>query len=667
MRKLILILFFITLFASFASAEVLVTQQPKGLYNLGDTMSIPVKITTLTDISELFTMRLICNGIETEVYKEYLILSAGDEKKREPYMPLIQSFIGKSTGTCKIKISLGAESQLTNEFQITDLIKVELKNQQTETAPGKEVLVEIEATKENGKAVNGLLELRVLGGNSSENIEVFDTVRNGYGSVTFSFPKETAAGSYLVSINVSEKDSQEEVTNKGFVDYTLRITQVPTNLEILFENNEVEPDSIMKLKTILHDQTGESIDSISFITIKNSEGVVMQQMEQATDTFLELPILYKEPSAEWTVKAESNNLTSESTFKILERAKVKTEILNRTLIITNIGNVYYNNTVTIKIENTTIGVYVSLDIDKSKKYLLSAPNGEYQVEVITLEGDNQVVKGVELTGKVIDIKESSEGVVRIIRHPISWIFMIMILGVFAFFMLKKDYRKSFFGRVNLPLGEKIKRDDAPSKKGLLSTANRAELSLSLKGDKQNASIACLKIKNFKEIQSGKGNVKETLQKIVSYAEGKKVNIYENQENIFFILAPVKTKTFDNEKTALDIAQKIKTELTEHNNLFKQKIEFGISLHHGTIVAKSEGEVLKFMSMGTLITTAKKISSISDEEILLSEKTTEKLAANLKTEKHEQSGITYYSIKEIKNRDEHKNFINSFLKRIEGKS
>ncbi|MFH1801210.1 MAG: hypothetical protein ABH804_00005, partial [archaeon] len=161
MRKLILILFFITLFASFASAEVLVTQQPKGLYNLGDTMSIPVKITTLTDMSELFTMRLICNGIETEVYKEYLILSAGDEKKREPYMPLIQSFIGKSTGTCKIKISLGAESQLTDKFQITDLIKVELKNQQTETAPGKEVLVEIEATKENGKAVNGLLELRV--------------------------------------------------------------------------------------------------------------------------------------------------------------------------------------------------------------------------------------------------------------------------------------------------------------------------------------------------------------------------------------------------------------------------------------------------------------------------------------------------------------------------
>jgi hypothetical protein len=665
MRKLILALFFVILFVSSVSSEILITQQPKDLYNLGDTMTIPVKITTLKDISGLFTMKLICNGLETEVYKEYIILSSGDEKIREPYIPLIQSFIGKSTGTCKIKISLDEESQLTDDFEITDFIKVELKDQQTETAPEKDVSVEIEATKENGEPVNGLMTLKVFR-NSSENILVSDVVKNGYGFVTFSFPKTTAAGNYLVSVNVSEEDSQGEITNKGFVDYTLKVTQVPTNLEIIFDNREVDPDSIIKVKAILHDQTGEKIGSTSLITIKNDKGVVMQQINQSTDTFLEVPILYKEPPAEWTVTAESNNLTGESTFRILEKAKVKTEILNKTLVLTNVGNVYYNNTVTVKIENTILKIPAALRVDESKKYLLSAPDGQYHVEVMTLEGGSQVAEGLELTGKVIDVKESSEGVVRIIRHPISWIFMIMVLGVLAFFMFRKESNRSFLKRVSLPLKEKIKKDIVQPKTNFLDSENRSELSLSIKGDKQTAGIVCLKLKNFREIQSGKGNVRETLQKIITYAQEKKAYMYENQDSIFFILAPVKTKTFDNEKTVLDISQKIKTELKEHNNMFKQKIDFGISVSSGTIVAKIEGSVLKFMSMGTLITTAKKIASFSDDDVFLSEKIREKLAATVRAEKHEQSGTVYYSIKEIKDRDEHKNFINNFLKRLEKK-
>ncbi|GAI79882.1 unnamed protein product, partial [marine sediment metagenome] len=117
------------------------------------------------------------------------------------------------------------------------------------------------------------------------------------------------------------------------------------------------------------------------------------------------------------------------------------------------------------------------------------------------------------------------------------------------------------------------------------------------------SVACLKIKNLKEVQSKKSKAEETLQKIVNIAEENKAVTYENQDNLFFILAPIKTRTFKNEKTAVEIAQKIKEILTEHNNLFKQKIEFGISLNYGTIIAKQEKNSLKFMSMGTLITTA----------------------------------------------------------------
>ena len=205
------------------------------------------------------------------------------------------------------------------------------------------------------------------------------------------------------------------------------------------------------------------------------------------------------------------------------------------------------------------------------------------------------------------------------------------------------------------------------KKSLINTRNKAELSLSLKGDKQNVSLICLKIKNLSEIETKKGNAKETLQKIVDTAEDKKSATYENQDNLFFILAPVKTKTFKNEKNAIETAKKIEDILKEHNRLSKQKIEFGISLNYGTIVARQETSALKFMSMGTLITTAKKIASLSEKEILLGEKIKEKLVSDIKTEKKTKNNVSFYKIKEMKqDREDHKEFIRSFLDRIERK-
>lgn len=656
------------LFISLASAEIIITEQPDELYNLGDTIKIPIKITTLTEISELFSMKLICNGIETEVYKEYLVLSAGEEAERKPSVPLIEGFIGRSTGTCRIKALLGEKSYLTNDFTISDLIKIELKNQKTEINPGEEFAIEVEATKENEKAVNGIMEIRIIMLNqTSENIEVTDTIKKGYGYATMFFPANTKANQYLISINISEKDTQGRTTNKGFIDYNIKVLQVPTSLEIILENENIEPDTNALIKTILHDQTGEKIESTSWITIKNSKGEIMENIEKQTDEFLEIPIIYKEPPAEWSILAESNNLTSETNFQIIEKQKVTTLIINKTLIITNTGNVFYNNTVLINIENSSLNIKVNLDIDESKKYLLSAPDGEYQIEIITEEGENQIIEGVALTGKIISIKEASEGIVKIIRRPTSWVFIIIILGFLTFIILKKGYKRSFFGHINLPFKTNILRGRIPLKKdSLLATKNKAELTLSIKGDKQEVSLTCMKIKNLKEIQNKKGNAEETLQKIVDIAEKEKAIIYENQDNIFFILAPTKTKTFSNEKSALKIAQKIKEILAEHNKMFSQKINAGISLNTGMIIAKQEQEIFRFMSMGTLITTAKKIATISQGEIFLSEKTRDKLASNTKTQKQEKDGTEYYSIKEIKNPEQHKKFISNFLKRIEGK-
>lgn len=661
MRKIILI-FCTILLISFAAAEVIITEQPGGLYSLGDTIKIPLKIITLTDINELFTINLICNGVQTEVYKEYISISAGEEIERNPAIPLIQSFIGKPTGTCVIKVTLGSEApQLTSEFEISDLIIIELKTEKSEFVPEESIVIEGDVKKENKEPVQGIVELKVTGNNATI-VEKIDTIRNGYFYLNFSMPAGSKAAAYLVRIDTYEIDLSGQKTNKGFINHEITITQVPTNLEIILENSEVEPGTNLQVKTVLHDQTGESIESTSIITIKNEKDEILEQTEKSTNEFLEFPVAYNEPPAEWKLVAVSNKLTAETTFNITAKADIGIVLINKTVIIANTGNIEYcNKTVLIKIGEEEKHIDVCLSVDESQEYILTAPDGEYEIEIIS-EDEETITRSVMLTGKTIEVKEASKGIGKLIRFPFVWIFIIAILGFITFMFIKKGYKKSFFGYIRR---RKEKSRAVPLRKSsLVNTRNKAELSLSIKGDKQNVSLVCLKIKNLDDIESKKGNAKETLQKIVDFAEEKKAATYENQDNLFFILAPTKTKTFSNEKTAVGIGQKIKEVLTEHNRLFKQKIEFGVGLNYGTIIAKQEKDAMKFMSMGTLIATAKKTSSLANNDVLIGEKMNDKLKADVKTEKQTHGKTTVYTIKEIKNREEHKKFLSSFMKRME---
>jgi hypothetical protein len=189
------------------------------------------------------------------------------------------------------------------------------------------------------------------------------------------------------------------------------------------------------------------------------------------------------------------------------------------------------------------------------------------------------------------------------------------------------------------------------------------MSLSVNGDKQDASIVCLKIKNLSSITSGRGSASDIIGKITELAEEKSAAVYENQDYLFFIFAPAKTRTFKNEEAALQLAENIQKMLTEQNKMFNQKIDFGISLDQGSIIAKIENGIFKFMSLGSLMTSAKKIASLSNEEVLLSDKINDLVRVHIRAEKDIREGTPVFVLGTIKKEDEAaKNFINKFMDR-----
>jgi hypothetical protein len=93
------------------------------------------------------------------------------------------------------------------------------------------------------------------------------------------------------------------------------------------------------------------------------------------------------------------------------------------------------------------------------------------------------------------------------------------------------------------------------------------------------------------------------------------------------------------------------------------MQYGISLDFGTIVGKIEEGVFKFMSMGPLVTSSRKIASLSNEKILLSEKMNELLRLIVKTEKESIDGTNVYRLTHVKKENEEaRKFISKFMER-----
>jgi hypothetical protein len=181
------------------------------------------------DIDSLFTINLICNGIQTEIYKEYLFLSSGEEATKNPSIPLITDFIGRSTGTCKIKPILGEEYILTEEFTISDKINIKIESEKTIFNPEETITIEGTAIKENGLNAEGFIEISLANENIAEPITISDTVKNGFFLINFSLPTDTKAGEYFITMNIQEKDSKGQITNQGLANYNIEINKNKNN------------------------------------------------------------------------------------------------------------------------------------------------------------------------------------------------------------------------------------------------------------------------------------------------------------------------------------------------------------------------------------------------------------------------------------------------------
>ncbi|OGJ18222.1 hypothetical protein A3K73_00940 [Candidatus Pacearchaeota archaeon RBG_13_36_9] len=161
----------------------------------------------------------------------------------------------------------------------------------------------------------------------------------------------------------------------------------------------------------------------------------------------------------WSISAIYQDMpVTKEFFEIKANQEVKFDIVGDELIIRNVGNKRYSNTIDIVIGESYTQQDIELDIGEETSFRLVAPDGTYSVKVT--DGKTTLSQaGVQLTGisgNVIGILDPNRGEPGPItsgprgdqtiygslrNNTIVWVFILVVVGAAILLAVERGYRR----------------------------------------------------------------------------------------------------------------------------------------------------------------------------------------------------------------------------------
>ncbi len=624
----------------------------KELYNLGDEISVTIKLNPSSQ-SGNFEYSLNC-GEEKEIIIFYKgienYFQAGKEEKLNTKIFLERSYINNLSGECYLKVILGSESSSSPKFKISNKVKVDLSLDKYSYDPGENIVLEIKAIKENGEKFNGFVKI--------EGVVSFEKeIKEGYLKEILSTKPNKEAGDYSLNVFVYDLGKDKKVNNFENKTINLKINQIPKSVPLTLSSLEINPGEELKYQANIYDQSGKPMKgliNIEFVSPDKTK-IIKRNIESGSSDSIKIQA--NETPGVWTLVSSFGKIREERDIKILKLAKIDFEFFENSsiIVIKNIGNDIYNGDVLFNIGGEARNLTLSIAPGEERKFVLSGP-GKQNVKLSA--GNESVEKTLLLTGRVVDVREVKKYFI-FSDYPIIWTF-IGVLLIFLVVVLFFRYRNKTFD-LTKKIKEKISKKEI-KKQGefinIKSNISNAESSLVLEGTKEPATFIVLKIKNKISKES-----KERLEKIIR--ELNKYNaVFEFKENeIVTIFSPKKTKSFKNEYSAIKYSYEISKAVEELNKKFEEKINLGIGISSGDLISKIENGKLKYTNIDNSIFISRRISqNFSNNNVVISERVKNKLLREVRTEKIEKDGNTYYIVKRISDKEENEAKLKEILKR-----
>ncbi len=705
MKKLVLLLTLLAV-CSGVLADISISE-PLELYNLGDRLYVDLGGLRGAENGNL-DIDLVCENSSINLVRIPARAFAIDEDQEYsiPYKILNWEDLGVSSlkddsdgislheivGTCQVVAELGGDVISSKTFEVSDEVVVAVSLDKTEYNPGEAVSVKIEAIKSNGAVVNGFVE--------GFNASFFSkAIEGGVVEETFNVPETAEAGFYNLNIHVYDVGSGG-ILNEGFRTVSYGVNQVATSLILSLSDISVIPGENFSIGIEVFDQSGVEMGGSVFVKIISPSGDEIENIVQAGE-FVLVDFDSNSSVGTWEIVSMFDELMQSREFEMMALQKVEFDFEDSVLIVKNVGNVLYNKTIDVNIGEDVMTLDLKIGVGEIRKFSLEAPMGEY--DVVVGDGDYEVTRQVLLTGNAVAVSDfKSVGVFK--NYSVVWIFLIIVLGGIGGILIMR-YRKtrtvgeegSLFrkcverikSRMKRKIGEKVPdrvkshMDDSlnftkksPAVQGLdvenysgkdksmvdftKKGSFRAESALVLKGEKHMSAVVALSIKNYGE---GLSDVaKQGLVEIIENSKGKGLIDYRN-EYIFIVFSPLMTRTYKNEGLAVRCGMKILESLKNYNKKFKDKVEFGIGIHVGELVASKESGKLKYTGIGNTISFAKRMSDVDSGKVVASEAVRKKLLRELKVVKGKAIGESLtYIVTEVRDVTQDQEKLKALMKR-----
>ena len=676
--SVLLTLFFTIYLVTYVSAGVYISQ-PEASYNIGDSINLDVTIDPIVDGP--FRLRLFCDGKSVDVFNGPPIENI--------VLPLNYLWIGDLKGHCYFLANYGSEEKRTNpDFIISNKLNVILDTNSFSAKPGDLITVTGKATRENGRFSDGEVEVvipfnAVSNTSNASNNKFYGKLSNGVFLISIRLPGDVPPGDFRLDVNAYEQSLGGEKLNSGSALGNIRVSQVLQSIDLALNNQNIYPGDNLSIKPTLLDQVGKPFkDQATLLIVNdNSDSIFESVLSSGETTVFNVPTNL--PSAYYTIKASSGDKTTQKNFFVYEKPRIVFEIRNETLFVKNIGNTRYNKEIQVELNGKKFVKKVDLGLGESKEFYLSGENQGYSLTAS--DGESQInADNVMLTGHAVDVSDSRYSVSAIFTNPILWIFLLLLILLAIFLLLRKVIKRrsvakprEHFSRskqyIGKPKGLKLDHVIRPERKEEekkqipvrrmvvppFIPPTEAEQGLVATGHRNSATLIVVKLKN-----GITPFAKEFVQKAINPVYEKKGAVYEHGEYIIAVLSPLVTKSFKNELEGAKLGEKISSYLGDYNKKFKEHIEFGVGIHSGEIINEVKDRKLIFTALGNTLALAKKLSEYSKGEVLLSEEIYHKCMSEIKADKKTFGDIDAYRIKTLVDYDKNKKFIDDFLKRAE---
>jgi hypothetical protein len=633
-----LLLVFIS-FLALASAEISITQ-PETIYNNGDEFGINVSLMRTDQVNGFLEISIECESGIVGLYKSPVALKASQRKSVEIATILDKSVIGNNRGKCNVKGSYSDESIKSRDFTVSKDIDVSSSLIRNSFNPGEEVIFSGNAVKKNGKNLNGFLEVSIF---ETKNII---SVKEGKFNSSIILPNNLAAGEQILIFYAYEKNSNGEIINEGTLRSSIKIAQVAKETKIALNKDKFIPGEELTYTLLVYDQSGQQMKVNSDLKIVDSKGKTVLTRTVTSGDANSFLTESNYTAGIWKIEGKFDSLLTKKEFNVESVEKISFEMFNSSLVVKNIGNVYYNKSVEIKIGEVSESKNINLNIGESKRFKLAAPDGNYQINV-NGGSESRNLGSVFLTGKTVSIKEESK--TKFITSAVTWVWAIILilLGLAIAFYYKKIAKSDFIGR----------KPDYLVMNELRNIEGRKNID---NGRKEKTSVVSLKIKELNEFMNDDSSAGEVIRKLLEEARGLKGKVVQSGESFNIIFAPIMTRETDNALRAVKIAKLIKEELDSHNRKYAQKAQYGIGIHEGEMIVELKNGDLNFNPLGNAISYAKKMAEVSEAEIYISNQIHSSTRSKVKVEKS-KDGV-YWKVNSIPDGDKHNKFIRNFMER-----